>query len=348
VAAILLIALTGIFVSLAVLAGFLAWSMLERPSPYGKLAPMVILAILALLLTALDRGLKDNPLAAMLVTALVITTLTPYVASDHRRLDPFGRTRERPQLTHAFDPTLAKLTKLVPKSAKDMSRLQRRMARAGYPQASAAVYFSLAQISLTAICGFVALALLGPADQLHWVYAALIAAGAYLVPGFWVDRKIELRKKEIRNGLPDALDLLTVCVEAGSGLDQAITKTTDDLEIAHPALTEELRILTTEIRDGVSRIEAFRHFAQRTRMDDVREVAETLTESDRSGTSIGQALRIYSDTLRNKRRLRAKERATKVSVKLVFPLVFCLFPALYIVCFGPVALRIYRAMLGGT
>jgi len=307
VAPILLIALTGIFVSVAILAGFLTWSMLERQAPDQKR-----------------------------IRALVGGGPTGVVVNE-----------ARPQLAHAFDPTLAKLTKLVPKSAKDMSRLQRRMARAGYPQASAAVYFSLAQIALTAICGFMALVLLGPADQLHWVYAALVAAGAYLVPGFWVDRKIELRKKEIRNGLPDALDLLTVCVEAGSGLDQAITKTTDELEIAHPALTEELRMLTTEIRAGKPRVEAFKNFAARTGVDDVRSLVAMLTQTDRFGTSIGQALRIQSDTLRTKRRQRAEERAAKVSVKMVFPLALCLFPALYIVCFGPVALRIYRAMFAG-
>jgi tight adherence protein C len=307
VAPILLIALTGIFVSVAILAGFLTWSMLERQAPDQKR-----------------------------IRALVGGGPTGVVVNE-----------ARPQLTHAFDPTLAKLTKLVPKSAKDMSRLQRRMARAGYPQASAAVYFSLTQIALTAAAGILALLILGPADPLHLVYAGLIAVGAYLVPGFWVDRKIELRKKEIRNGLPDALDLLTVCVEAGSGLDQAITKTTDELEIAHPALTEELRMLTTEIRAGKPRVEAFKNFAARTGVDDVRSLVAMLTQTDRFGTSIGQALRIQSDTLRTKRRQRAEERAAKVSVKMVFPLALCLFPALYIVCFGPVALRIYRAMFAG-
>jgi tight adherence protein C len=277
---------------------------------------------------------------------LSVALLTRFL-SMHDRQSPWSMREARPKLKHAFDPTLAKLTKLVPKSAKDMSRLQRRMARAGYPQASAAVYFSLAQIALTAICGFVALVVLGPADQLHGVYAALIAAGAYLVPGFWVDRKIELRKKEIRNGLPDALDLLTVCVEAGSGLDQAITKTTDELEIAQPALTEELRMLKDEIRAGRPRIEAFENLIQRTGVDDVGALVMILMQADSFDTSIGQALRIQSEALRTKRRQRAEERAAKVSVKMVFPLVLCLFPALYIVCFGPVALRIYRAMFAG-
>src|SRR5262249_51930209 len=153
---------------------------------------------------------------------------------------------------------------------------------------------------------------LGPADPLHLVYAGLIAVGAYLVPGFWVDRKIELRKKEIRNGLPDALDLLTVSGEAGSGLDQAILKTTDGLGIAHPALAEELRILEFEIRVGTPRVEAFKNFAQRTRVDDARELVAMLTESDGTRTSIGQALRGYSETLQTKRLQRARERAAKV------------------------------------
>jgi tight adherence protein C len=142
--------------------------------------------------------------------------------------------------------------------------------------------------------------------------------------------------------------MLTVCVEAGSGLDQAISKASDELEIAHPALARELKLVTTEIRAGKPRLDAFKNFAQRTGVDDVRSLVSMLAQTDRFGTSIGLALRTHAETSRTKRRQRAEERAGKVGVKLVFPLALCLFPALYIVCFGPAAIRIYRVLLGGS
>jgi tight adherence protein C len=159
----------------------------------------------------------------------------------------------------------------------------------------------------------------------------------------YVARRTTLRKKAIRNGLPDALDLLTVCVEAGSALDQALARASVELEISHPALAEELRVINTEVRAGKPRLEAFRNFAQRTGVDDVRSLVAMLTQTDRFGTSIGDALRVHSETSRTKRRQEAEERANKVGVKLVFPLALCLFPALYIVCFGPVVVKVYHA-----
>jgi tight adherence protein C len=167
------------------------------------------------------------------------------------------------------------------------------------------------------------------------------------VPSFYVGHKTNLRKKLIRNGLPDALDLLTVCVEAGSGLDQAIVKASHELQVSHPILAEELRLVTTEVRAGKPRLEAFRNLAQRTGVDDVRSLVSMLTQTDRFGTSIGDALRVHSETSRTKRRQEAEERANKVGVKLVFPLALCLFPALYVVCFGPVVVKIYHAFFEG-
>jgi tight adherence protein C len=171
--------------------------------------------------------------------------------------------------------------------------------------------------------------------------AALIG---YMVPDLWLSRKINQRKRLIQNGLPDALDLLIVCVEAGSSLDQAILRTSEELEIALPAMAYELRTLATEIRAGKPRLEAFQDFAKRTNLDDVRALVTMLIQTDRFGTSIAQALRTHAETSRTKRRQRAEERAAKVGVKLVFPLVLCLLPALYVVCLGPVAVRIYRTL----
>jgi tight adherence protein C len=177
--------------------------------------------------------------------------------------------------------------------------------------------------------------------------ALLAAGGFYVAPAFYIGHKTTLRKKAIRNGLPDALDLVTVCVEAGSALDQAIQKASIELQISHPILAEELRMITTEVRAGKPRLEAFRNFAQRTGVDEVRSLVSMLTQTDRFGTSIGDALRVHSETTRTRRRQEAEERANKVGVKLVFPLALCLFPALYVVCFGPVVVRVYRAFFEG-
>jgi len=229
---------------------------------------------------------------------------------------------------------------MVPKSPKDMSRLQRRLTRAGYPQFKSTVYFAFTELLLPVVFAGTVVLVVGLSDG--WPFALLAAALGYVLPGFYIGRKTTLRQKAIQNGLPDALDLLTLCVEAGGGLDQSIAKTTEELKLAHPILAEELRYVTTEMRAGKPRIEAFRNLAERTGVDDLRTLVTMLTQTDRFGTSIGQALRTHAETSRTKRRQRAEERAAKVGVKLVFPLALCLFPALYVVCFGPVMVRLYR------
>jgi tight adherence protein C len=248
-------------------------------------------------------------------------------------------------LAHGPDPALARLTRWLPKSASDMSRLQRRMTRAGFPHYRAVVLYVTAELGLPIAFFLLIVSFFG----LHvGLVPALLAAGAgYVTPSFYIGHRTNLRKKAIRNGLPDALDLLTVCVEAGSALDQALAKASVELEISHPQLAEELRLITTEVRAGKPRLEAFRNFAQRTGVDEVRTLVSMLTQTDRFGTSIGDALRVHSETSRTKRRQEAEERANKVGVKLVFPLALCLFPALYVVCFGPVVVKVYRAFFEG-
>ena len=152
-------------------------------------------------------------------------------------------------------------------------------------------------------------------------------------------------ERAIQNGLPDALDLIVVCIEAGSSLDQAIVRASDELEFALPDLAQELRLVTSEIKAGKARIEAFHALAKRTGVDDVRSLVAMLTQTDRFGTSIAQALRTHAVTSRTKRRQRAEERAAQVGVKLVFPLAFCFIPALYVVSLGPIVVRIVRTLL---
>ena len=283
-----------------------------------------------------------------LVSQLVLSEVLSWTAPERKRLRDLevastGVLRDDVQLVETPIPALRQLAKAMPKSPKDLSRLRRRLATAGYYDLPSAVYFSAAKFVCPVVFGVVALLFFGVSDG--WMMAAAVAGIGYYVPEFALKRKIRARKKSIVNGLPDALDLMIVCIEAGSSLDQSIVKASDELEIAHPNIAEELRLITTEIRAGKPRLEAFKNFGERTDVDDVRSLVTMLTQTDRFGTSVAQALRIHAETSRTKRRQRAEERAAKVGVKLVFPLVLFIFPSIYVVCLGPVAIAIFRAPL---
>lgn len=231
----------------------------------------------------------------------------------------------------------------LPRSKKEMARLRLRMQRAGIEHPGGPVLVSVAEIVLPILLpGAVYAAGYLQPPTLYLAMAAAAAAGFFL-PGAWIERRLGHRRRQIENGLPDALDLLVVCIEAGSGLDQAIVKTSDEISFAYPALGEELRILNSEIRAGKTRIDAFKSLAQRTRVDDVRALVAMLIQTDRFGTSIGQALRSHADTSRVKRRQRAEEAAQKIGVKLVFPLVLFFFPAFYVVVLGPAVITFIHA-----
>jgi tight adherence protein C len=281
-----------------------------------------------------------------LVSQFVLSQLLSWNAPERKRLRDLepastGVLLDDAQLVEAPIPALRQLAKAMPKSPKELGRLRRKLAAAGYYDLRTAIYFSAAKFVCPAVLAVLCLLFFGLAD---WTTAAAVAGIGFFLPEFILKRKIRARQKAIINGLPDALDLMIVCIEAGSSLDQSIVKTSDELEITHPALAEELRLITTEVRAGKPRLEAFKNFAERTQLDDVRSLVTMLTQTDRFGTSVAQALRVHAETSRTKRRQRAEERAAKVGVKLVFPLVLLIFPSVYVVCLGPVALMIYRAM----
>jgi len=249
-------------------------------------------------------------------------------------------------LTNTPSAAAQRAARMIPKSPKDMGRLRRRMALAGYTSPYAAIAFSVAEIVCPAI-GFLAVAWYQGLSR-GFLLAILAAMGGYLIPGLWLSRQIEKRKKQVRNGLPDALDLFIVCVEAGSSLDQAILKASEELVIAYPALAAELRLIITEVRAGKPRLEAFKNFADRTKVDDVRSLVAMMVQTDRFGTSIAQALRTHAESSRTRRRQTAEEKAGKLGVKLVFPLVFCLFPAFYVVVLGPAVIQFLRVFIQGV
>ena len=255
----------------------------------------------------------------------------------------FGSS-EQIRLTEQLDPRLERIASRLPKSPKEMSRLRRRLAMAGIHSFGAAVIYSVSELTLPFVFATPALLYMNPPTA--WVLAAILAMIGYMLPALVLGYLISKQKLKIENGLPDALDLMIVCVEAGTGLDQAIQKTSVELEISHPELAGELRLVTTEVRAGKTRIEAFKNFAERTKVEDVRSLVAMLVQTDRFGTSIAQALRTHAETSRVKRRQRAEERAAKIGVKLVFPLVFFLFPAFYVVTLGPAVIQFIRVFFG--
>ena len=167
----------------------------------------------------------------------------------------------------------------------------------------------------------------------------------WLLPGLWLDMKTKRRKRKILEGLPDALDLLVVCVEAGMGLDAAISRVGEEIKLGHKELSDELKLLNLEIRAGKSRREAMRNFATRTDIEEVRNLVTVLIQTDKFGTSVAQALRVYSDVFRTKRFQKAEEIAAKLPTKLIFPLIIFIFPSLFVALLGSAAIQMYQNVL---
>ena len=289
--------------------------------------------------------------AVALLVGLVTDRLLSALGPERRRLKQTvqvpstGVLIDAPTLTPEETVFVKRMTAVVPRSPKQMTAMRRRFSRAGYYTLTPIAVFTLAQIVLPVVCGLAPL-LLKPTGTEAVVFILIGAMIGYQIPTFWLYRKTVARQQQIQNGLPDLLDLLIVCLEAGSALDQALVKSTDELELAYPALAEEFRLLITEIRAGKPRLEAFRNLASRTGVDDVRALVAMLVQTDRFGTSVTQALRTHADVARSKRRQRAEERAAKLGVKMVFPLVFMLFPAFFVVTLGPAVIQFVRVFFG--
>jgi tight adherence protein C len=278
-----------------------------------------------------------------LLAGTAASVLLGRIAPTRRRLfalggeSPNGLIVSDPQLVDAPSEQQKRIAAYIPKSPKEMSRLQRRLAMAGYHGFQAALLFVFAQFGL-ALLGFVIVVFVLPVPN-AWLFAIGAAAIGYLVPELFVARKVALRKKQIQNGLPDALDLLIISLEAGLALDQAILKCSEELAVSYPALSHEFQMINIETRAGKPRLEALKNFSRRTQVDDARSLVTMLVQTDRFGTSVAQALRTHAEESRIKRRQRAEEKAAKLSVKLIFPLVFFLLPAFFVVATGPALIK---------
>ncbi len=238
---------------------------------------------------------------------------------------------------HVIGGVVEHFEKILPRSQAEISVVQQRLVRAGLRSDNAVKMFYGAKVMtplfLVLLCWVTGLMHYSP----FFVLTLAVGLG-FLVPDFWLGRKIASRQAEIRKGLPDVLDLLVICVEAGLSLDQATARTSVELSKAQPALSDELGIVALEQRAGRARSDCWKHMAERTDVDVIRNLVSMLVQAEQFGTSIGKTLRVHSDTLRTKRVQEIEEKAAKLSVKLLFPLVLFIFPSLFVVVLGPAIL----------
>jgi tight adherence protein C len=238
------------------------------------------------------------------------------------------------QTSSSFGGMVGHLERVLPKSQAEVSVVQQRLIRAGFRKDSAVNLFYGAKVLVPlSLC---LLALVTGLAHNNPFFAYVLALGlGFLAPDFWLGRRMKLRQASIRRGLPDALDLLVICIEAGLSMDQATARTVEELRTAQPQVCDELGIVVLEQRAGRARADAWRQFAERTDVDSVRNLVSVLVQSEQLGTSVAKTLRVHSDTLRTQRRQRVEEQAAKTTIKLVFPLVFFIFPSLFLVTLGP-------------
>lgn len=283
---------------------------------------------------------------ATAVFALGAATLLPASSISYRINWLLGRRLHQdrgPKGSERFERVLQPLGKVIPQSPDTLSRTREQLIQAGYRDirhvyvyGGIRVALALLLIIATALTGFLLRAPL-----------MALAAGAlgYMLPRFVLKRRIARRQLAIQLALPDALDLAVICVEAGLGLDQAVSRVGKELQHAHPELSDELQLVNIEMRAGKPRSQALRNLALRTGVDDIRAFVAVLIQTDRFGTSVATALRVHSDTLRTERRQRAEERAAKTTIKMVPPIVFFIFPAMFIVTLGPAVIALIRQVL---
>jgi len=241
---------------------------------------------------------------------------------------------------HIFKP----LGEIIPRSPEEMSRQERRLATAGFRRKDAPVLFYGVKLALAILLliGFTATGYLSRNPLLYIVLAILLGA---MVPDFWMSRRIKKRKENIQLAIPDALDLTVVCVEAGLALDQSLMRIGQEIRPIHRDLSDELRLLNLEVNAGKSRAQSLRNLATRTEVDDLKALVAVLIQTDRFGTSVAQSLRVFSDSLRVKRRQRAEERSAKTTIKMIPPLVFFIMPSIFVVVLGPAIITLVQEFL---
>ncbi|HXY48068.1 MAG TPA: type II secretion system F family protein [Terriglobales bacterium] len=251
----------------------------------------------------------------------------------------------KPAIKERFEQALDPLSKALPMSPTEVSRARAWLIQAGYRESRHLTLYLGARV-------FMALLALGAVLVVSGVNSPLLLIGApalgFLLPRFMLKRMIRDRQMRIRLGLPDALDLAVICVEAGLALDQAMMRVGADLKHAHPDLSDEFHLVNLEMRAGKPRAEALHNLVTRTGVDDIKSLVGTLVQTDRFGTSVTQALRVHSDSLRTERRQRAEEQAAKTTIKMVPPLVIFVLPSIIVVTLGPAIISLYRTLTAAS
>lgn len=243
---------------------------------------------------------------------------------------------------------IAKLS--TPETDEEISRLRARFMHAGFRDASAPVWFFAAKTALVIVLPVAFLFVertvaLKLSMTMSVALLLLCAAIGYYLPNAVVSWLTRRRKRDLFEAFPDAIDLMIVCVEAGLGLDMAINRSAQEMRLRSPELADELDLVAVELRVGASRERALRNLATRTGLEEVSTFATMLLQADRFGTSLAESLRVHADSLRTRRRLRAEEAAAKIPLKLLFPLIFFIFPSMLVVLLGPAMIQVYRILL---
>ncbi len=235
----------------------------------------------------------------------------------------------------------------MPKNEEEMARINRRFIEAGYRSRHMVIIFFGAKVLCAGALLFCFLSLrlfvtaaMGVMGLM--VTSMTVVSVGFFSPNLWLNLKISERKETLTLGLPDALDLLVVCVEAGMGLDSAMKRVGEEMTLRNKAISDEFRVFNLELRAGKSRGDALRNLALRTGLDDVNSLTTLLIQTEKFGTSIGQALRVHADSMRSRRTQRVEEVAAKLPIKMLFPTIFFIFPSLFVVLLGPALLRVVR------
>jgi tight adherence protein C len=265
----------------------------------------------------------------------------PVITTDSQRLmDASGEPEASTLVTF-----LHGLGSRVPSSENEVANLKADLIRAGFRSENALPVFYGLRIMITLLMLVLCIMLEAKMPPNPVMKLGLMASGigaGWVLPRFFLEKKVAKRQEVLRLSLPDALDLLVVSIEAGLGLDQAIQHVARELYSSHPQLSDEMSLVTLEMRHGKRRSEALRNFAERTGEAEFRKLVAILVQNDRFGTSMGESLRTHSDFLRVRRRQEAEERAGKVGVKLVFPIFFFILPSMLVVAAGPGLLQVFK------
>jgi tight adherence protein C len=277
---------------------------------------------------------------AVIVFAFGAATVTPSSVLGSR-LREIGWQRTKPEVKPAIrermQQALDPLSRALPLSSADVSQTRLWLIQAGYRNPQHVTIYRGLRVLCAAIAFVSVFLFTGFSSPL--LLLGLTALGFFL-PRFVLKKKLTERQRRIRLGLPDGLDLTVICVEAGLSLDQAMMRVGNDLSYAHPELSAEFHLFDLETRAGKPRVEALRNLAERTGVEDIRSLVGTLIQTDRFGTSVAQALRVHSDSLRTERRQRAEEQAAKTTVKMIIPLVLFVMPSLIFVTVGPAIIQL--------